>query len=366
MNLRFSQNEEMILQRGQYMKRIILAGGGHAHLAGISKGALSSLADSEVILISPSRYQYYSGMFSGFTEGIYTEEEIRIDLAALAEKHKFTFLEEKVTFISAAGKKVHTDSGNQYAYDWLSIDIGSSQKTASSILPVKPNYSFPDTIRSFREGRSPVIAGAGASGVELSLAAAAYRRKSGNRSPVTLISGGSLLSPSHSDRLQKICESKGVRVLLNKKASLSSAGAVEADGERIPFSDLLWLSGPEAPALFRESKMRVDERGFILVDKQLSYNESIFAAGDCASIDCYPKLPKNGVYAVRQSEVLWKNLYRAIQGEELVSFKPQKRFLGIVSTGDREGFLTYGGLHYHGKTAWKLKHAIDRRYMNSF
>ncbi|WP_162357047.1 FAD-dependent oxidoreductase [Metabacillus mangrovi] len=348
------------------MKTIILAGGGHAHLAGISKGILNNLSEARIIMISPSRYQYYSGMFSGFTEGLYQEEDIRIDLQALAGRHRFTFLKEQVTVISAEEKAVYTDAGNRYSFDLLSIDVGSSQKAGSSILPIKPNHSFPDSIRCFREGQAPVIAGGGAAGVELALAAAAYRRKKGMKAPVTLISGGPLLSSSHTNHLQKICSAKGVQVIANKKASLTSSEALEAGGETIPFSGLLWLTGPEAPALFKESGMGTDEHGFLSVDDRLSYSDSIFAAGDCAAISSYPKLPKNGVYAVRQSEILWKNLIRSVHGEALLPFEPQKRYLAILSTGDREGFLTYGGLHYHGSSAWKLKNVIDRRYMNSF
>ncbi|MBS2967442.1 FAD-dependent oxidoreductase [Metabacillus sp. KIGAM252] len=348
------------------MNTIILAGGGHAHLAGIADGSLRHFPHTEIILISPSRYQYYSGMFSGFTEGIYSENQIRIDLEALSKKHGFTFVEDKITGIDADGKSVLISSGRTFTYDLLSFDIGSSQIRSPFILPIKPNYTFPEAIRSFREGERPVIVGGGASGVELSLAASAYRKHNSLMRPVSLISGVHLLSSAHSQKLHEVCEHKGVNVIQNKKARLLDSGVLVIGDDQIPFSHLLWLGGAEAPSLFKQSSLATDANGYLQVDERLRYSPSIFAAGDCVSINRYPQLPKNGVYAVRQSTVLWENLKRAAEKRDLVPFRPQKQFLAILSTGGKEGFLTYGRIHYHGKTAWTIKHAIDRRYMNSF
>ncbi|WP_158211691.1 hypothetical protein [Alkalihalobacterium alkalinitrilicum] len=50
------------------MSELILIGGGHAHLA-ILRALRKETIPDEIILISPNKYQYYSGIFSGFTEG---------------------------------------------------------------------------------------------------------------------------------------------------------------------------------------------------------------------------------------------------------------------------------------------------------
>ena len=62
------------------MKTIILVGGGHSHLYCLKKHKQYQDESVKWILISPSRHQYYSGMFSGYTEGMYSLEETRIDL----------------------------------------------------------------------------------------------------------------------------------------------------------------------------------------------------------------------------------------------------------------------------------------------
>lgn len=49
------------------MKTLVLVGGGHAHLHCLEQINNDSQKDWRVKLISPSPYQYYSGMFSGLS-----------------------------------------------------------------------------------------------------------------------------------------------------------------------------------------------------------------------------------------------------------------------------------------------------------
>jgi NADH dehydrogenase FAD-containing subunit len=85
----------------------------------------------------------------------------------------------------------------------------------------------------------------------------------------------------------------------------------------------------------------------------------IFGAGDCVSLNEYQALPKNGVYAVRQCPMLWENIKRRINGNSLLSFKPQKKFVSILSTGNKSPLFTYGKVAIKGSWAWRLKNKID-------
>jgi NADH dehydrogenase FAD-containing subunit len=53
------------------MKRLVLVGGGHAHLHLLADLATRRLADVDVTLVSPSRWHHYSGMVPGFLQGTY-------------------------------------------------------------------------------------------------------------------------------------------------------------------------------------------------------------------------------------------------------------------------------------------------------
>ena len=68
------------------MRRLVLVGGGHAHLHVLADLAARPLADIEVTLVSPSAWHHYSGMAPGFLQGAYAEADLTIDLASLAAR----------------------------------------------------------------------------------------------------------------------------------------------------------------------------------------------------------------------------------------------------------------------------------------
>ncbi|MEP5518218.1 MAG: hypothetical protein ABJP87_25075, partial [Bauldia litoralis] len=91
---------------------------------------------------------------------------------------------------------------------------------------------------------------------------------------------------------------------------------------------------------------------------------AIFAAGDCIAFDGAP-LPRVGVYAVRQAPVILHNMLASLEGTPLMRFEPQKHFLTIMNLGDDTGLALRAGLHWRGRLAWRLKDAIDRRFLAS-
>jgi selenide,water dikinase len=64
--------------------------------------------------------------------------------------------------------------------------------------------------------------------------------------------------------------------------------------------------------------------------------------------------------------VLARNLARALKGEPLEEYEPQRDWLSLMNTGDGRALLHYRGLTHHGRTAWWLKDRIDRRFVARF
>lgn len=353
------------------MGRILLIGGGHAHLS-ILRALLKEAISDEVTLISSNKYQYYSGMFSGYTEGLYKEEEIRIDLEQLCQKASVTFIKDTILSLDATQKIAKAQSGKPYSFDVVSFDIGSgtNQKwTQSNIINIKPNSLFPNEVGTFRSSEQPIVIGGGSAGVELALSTLAWRKENNKRKNVTLISSSPLLSsygPAIARKIKTISTDKGLSFHENETVEHIRQNAIITDqGNKIEFTHVLPLLGPKASSIFKEFPLSTDSNGFLVVEDTLQNKEFpfIFGAGDCVTLKNYPLLPKNGVYAVRQGPILWKNLKRYMNNQNLLRFKPQKRFLSILSTGDKQGLLTYGRLTFYGKSAWNIKHFIDKRFM---
>lgn len=358
------------------MKIVVLVGGGHAHLHALAQFAKKPREDVQLVLISPAVHQYYSGMFSGFTEDVYGVDEIRIDLNQLAEKIGAAFYQDTICAIDQESRTLTGQHGEIYPYDAVSFDIGSLTDSPEAlkkhISPIKPNYHFPDQLMQFRKSAKPVIIGGGASGVELAFSAHAWRMRRHFPTDVLLFSSGELLSAqgaAASRKIEAIARKKSLPFFTNVKIEdIDETSVIASNGASYPKSDVLWLTGPKSPAVFEHSGMPVDRSGFLAVRATLQSTRfpEVFGAGDCVSIDRYPDLAKNGVYAVRQGPVLWENLLNFLDGNPLSAFVPQKRYVAILSTGGGEAFLTYGQWSTHGKIPWKLKQYIDKKFMKSY
>ena len=72
-------------------------------------------------------------------------------------------------------------------------------------------------------------------------------------------------------------------------------------------------------------------------------HSDVFAAGDTIAF-ATRDLPKSGVYAVRAGPVLADNIRRTLTGRPLRPFRPQRRALYLVSTGERHALGTRNGL----------------------
>lgn len=357
------------------METVILVGGGHAHIQCLKLLQEETLPDSRFILVSSNKYQYYSGMFSGFTEGLYAEEDIRIDLSELSRKAGVHFIIATVTELDPLKKRILLDNGETLSYSVISFDIGSGTKhgflPSSAVRTVKPNYTFPDTIKELRDSPSPVIVGGGAAGVEISLSILARNKRLNQTGQVTLISSSRLLPSAPkgaSARLEELCRSKGLQVFVDEEVENIEEQIIRTSNRSLKHSGVLLLTGPASSPLFRESGVRCTEDGYLLVQNTLQSenNPEIFGAGDCVTLSSYPELAKNGVYAVRQGPVLWENIKRTLANRELTIFEPQKRFLSILSTGGKEAMLLYDRFYFQGKSPWKLKNRIDRSFMKKY
>ena len=360
------------------MKKLLLIGGGHSHLHVIKSLKKHPLKDVNVTLISPSKYQYYSGMFSGYTEGLYTQDDMKVNLQRLAESANINWIEGAVLSIDPNQKVALTDGGEVINFDAASFDIGSMTAgvdkigAASNVHTIKPNYKFIDTIDTVRKASQLVIAGGGASGIELSASLTAWRKKNGISTPVTLITGSRLLNQK-SEHISKAIETELIKLNINLRTyeeitSINDHSANLSSGDDLSFDELIWLTGPKAPDLFKLSKLPVDSNGYLSVEDTLQVKQYpfIFAAGDCASMVHYPDLDKAGVYAVKQGPILYENIKGFFESGDGLLFKPQRKYLSILSLGNKRGFAMYGNRYYAGKPAWLLKNLIDTRFVNQY
>ena len=81
-------------------KKLLMVGGGHAHIFLIKQFALKPIPGVDLLLVSDCNYQYYSGMTTGYVEGIYGLDENSFDLKKMCKHSGVEFIKGKITGIA--------------------------------------------------------------------------------------------------------------------------------------------------------------------------------------------------------------------------------------------------------------------------
>ena len=358
-------------------------GGGHAHLHVLADVAGRPFPDVDVTLVSPSRWHHYSGMVPGYLQGTYSETDLAVDLAALADRAGARLVEASVQRIDVSGHVVETGEAT-LPFDVLSLDVGADP--GGLAVPGAVDQAM--TIRTLRRAvalrarvdalsapvrRGPVrlaVVGAGAGGVEVALALHRRIRDAGPRPEVTLIEAAPDVLPDYEAAVRRratdILARRGIAVALGSAVHRVEDGAVVlARGTRIAADLVVWLVGAAGPRLLADAGLPLDDRGFLLVDATLRADSgaSVWGAGDCVTLADHPRTPKAGVYAVRQGPVLARNLRAALGRGKPARYVPQRTFLSLLNTADGKALLRWHGLVSHSRVAWRLKDSIDRRFV---
>src|SRR3712207_4265692 len=105
-------------------KRLLLIGGGHAHVLVLEAFARKPEPGLTITLVSKEGLTPYSGMLPGHLTGAYTRDEIHIDLGRLARAAGAGLVLDEAVGFDRAARRVRLKGGEALAYDILSVDIG--------------------------------------------------------------------------------------------------------------------------------------------------------------------------------------------------------------------------------------------------
>jgi pyridine nucleotide-disulfide oxidoreductase family protein len=364
------------------MKRLVLAGGGHAHLAVLDALARDPLRGVEVTLVTPAPKQAYSGMLPGWIAGHYARPEIEIDLESLARRANVTLLRDCVGAMDANRRCVAVSERQQLQYDVLSLDVGSEIDTSwagtpgDRLLPLRPIAGFLerwpgmlDTARK-RPGYRVAVVGAGAAGIEVALALRHAFDRERVDGKVCLVAPREKLLAGHGPgarrRAADWMRRAGVE-LHDGRAVGAGDGLLLSDGRRILFDVVIAATGAAPPCWLKRSGLRLDQQGYVAVDschRSVSHSD-VFAAGDVCSRED-PHFARSGVHAVRAGPVLAANLVVALMGGQLRQYRPRRRSLYLLACGPRKAIVSWGKLSASGKWAWRWKDRIDRGFVRQY
>jgi selenide, water dikinase len=363
---------------------LVLAGGGHSHLAVLKRFGMQPTPGLKLTLVTRSTYAPYSGMLPGLIAGHYDYDACHIDLRRLARFTNADFVQAEVSSLDAVNRYLHLHGRPALHYDLLSLNTGAQSclppvagERATS-APVKPVDELLKGVRELDQmleaGARHVnvaVVGGGAGGVELILALRHRfsNRGLGRRCDYRLITDEPRILTEHNSKVRdhfcRILAERKVEMIAGERVvSIESAGLRCASGREIAVDFVIWAAGVAAPKWLQETGLELDARGFVRINAYLqsTSHANVFAAGDAAGSLERP-LPKSGVYAVRQGSVLAGNLRRYCLGRSLKRYWPQTHALALISTGDRYAVGSRGSMYLAGDWLWHVKDRIDRRFV---
>ena len=370
------------------IRDLVLLGGGHSHIAVLKSFGMRPIPGVRLTLISRDIETAYSGMLPGLIAGHYSFEQAHIDLAPLARFAGARFFHDEVTGIDPVARTVSLMNRPPVSYDLLSVNTGSTPSihavdgAGDHAVPVKPINRFLGHWENLRErigeygaGARIGVVGGGTGGVELCLAVHHALTTQSNPpeglSLELLTADGEILQEhprSVARRFRRILAGRGIEVHVDTRVTRVAPNTlVDAAGRKFRFHEILWVTQAGAPPWLAGSGIEVDEQGFMLVNSYLQSQShaNVFGAGDVAAMVNHPR-PKAGVFAVRQGRPLTENLRRYLLKKPLTKYRPQRRFLKLVSTGDRYAVASRGAWSAEGRWVWRWKDWIDSRFMKKY
>ena len=360
---------------------LVLIGGGHAHALVLRKWGMDPMPGVRVTVINPGPTAPYTGMLPGHVAGHYRRDDLEIDLVKLGRHANARLVLGKACGIDKAAKHILMEDQSPIPYDIASFDVGITARMPAIdgfekyAVGAKPLDIFAarwrDYLANLPDGKAQIaVIGGGVAGVELALAMNHAVRQKGASCAVSIIEAGSQIS-GISERtrrqLSRALDAAGIAVHLNARAGrVTTDHIVLETGETLDATLTVGAAGAFPHDWVRRLDLPQTE-GFINVaaDLRVTGHDDLFAVGDCAHMTASPRT-KAGVFAVRSAPVLHDNFRAVLAGKPTKPFKPQSRYLKLISLGGKSAIAERGGWTISGKALWHRKDRIDRAFMDKF
>ena len=347
---------------------LVLAGGGHTHALLLKKWCMYPYLKPKglITLISRDSSTLYSGMIPGFIAGNYLLDDLLINLRGLADKAGVVFVLAEINSLSLKDNCLFLEDLPPIYFNRLSLNLGSNtlkenhfskSKAIDLQVPIRPFSRSLQWIEkqdkevSLDPQKKITVVGSGLSAIEVVFA---------------------LRSRWNARNVQLKADLSKLKFQF-KKALFESEIDIITREDLLSGPSLL-CTGSKAPHWLEESNLPVDKTGRVLTDPTLQVinQPNIFAVGDCGVIVNNYR-PASGVWAVRASDILAKNLERSGQKNcKLLSWRPQRKALQLIggsrfACNDSVAWASWGGvLIGPNRWIWQLKKHIDKKFMDQF
>ena len=317
---------------------VVMLGGGTGGIVAAHRLRRELAAEDRVVVVERDPIYRFAPSFLWVMSGERRPEQISADLRRL-RRRGIELVETEARAIDTDAHRVETSNG-PIAYDRLVVALGAElapellsgfAEAALNVYTLEGALEAARAIEGFDGGRVAVLVSrlpykCPAAPYETALLTEALLRKRGirDRASVDVYTPETFPMPTAGPEMgaavRSILETRGIGFhpeQVVERVEPSARELVLAGRERVPFDLLLGIPPHRAPAPVRESAL-AGESGFVPVDSATLATsvEGVFAIGDATSIPLANGrfLPKAGVFAHGQAEVVAKRIAAALRG----------------------------------------------------
>lgn len=319
-------------------RTVLILGGGVGGVVAANRLRRQLPRSDRVVLIDREAQHLFQPSLLWLAIGDRRPDRIRRPLAGLKRKG-IEVIQGEIQAIDPAARTVLV-GGRKLIGDAIVISLGAElapdlvpglSESGHNLYAIQGAESIRDALRSLREGRVVVLTAAPAykcpaAPYEAAMLIEAVARRQGIRSKVELDLYAAepgpmgVAGPAVSAGVRQLIESRGIQYHPEHQVTSVNRAArtlTFANGTTASFDVLIYIPPHRAPAVVRASGLAGDS-GWVSVDR--GYFETsfpgVYAIGDVTTVPLTmgKPLPKAGVFAHRQAEVVAANIVAAWTG----------------------------------------------------
>ncbi|MDZ7589646.1 MAG: FAD-dependent oxidoreductase [Rubrivivax sp.] len=310
-----------------------------------------------VTVIDPSAHFEWMPNIHEILSSVKTPQGLRLDRAAIVEQAGHRFLQDRVTELHPARKRLRTAGGHELSFDacivavgarWNTHDIPGVDRHALPCRSIADAVLIEQRLRTLVQQGRPlhiVIVGGGISGIE-ALGEILRRYRDVPSLSVEVVEAGERLLPGlppvlDAD-LRRLCHPHAVQFHTGARiASVSAKGVHLDDGTRLHSELTLWTAGLTAPELLQQSGLARPPHIWADVHQTLQSRHAsrTFVIGDSAQLP--NAVPKQAYNAIDMGELAAINVIRLLEGAPLKPYQPSSKPV-LIAFGDLDTYMVAG------------------------
>ena len=364
----------------EFPKQLILIGAGNTHLEFLKRWAVHPLNGLTVIMAAGATTRLYQGLAYGYSEGIYNEEELRIDLAGLCRKAGIALRTEPVAGLDLPSRTIRLGDGCALPFDLASLDLDPKpagmelegvDRFATPVRPVERLIGLKPRLAGRNLRLNIMIYGAGALGIETALALHHYliRLQLRGEHQLTLFDPGQTILQGWALRTKEltyqILRESRIELLLGHKITKIVSDLLNFEDRTVlPYDELLWAREPVGDPMLAAAGLAVTSDGFLEVTSTLQSVTAPFIFGSGLGVTAGAGRGA-GIAAVvsrERARLLYENMERWLNEAPLKTVKSSGQAASeIIPLGGGEGILQTPEFVTRGSIPWKWKQRMEQK-----